>query len=566
MAALPDPLRYMQQLFQQAPGFVCVLDGPKHVYRLANDAYYQLIGHRNILGHELAQVLPEVVEQGFLAKLDAVFQTGERYIGRAVPIQLQREPHCPLSQHYIDLIYQPIRDPDGTVVGIFCQGHDVTETHELSQQISYQAAHDPLTGLPNRREFARLTQALIHDATPDPDACHTLLYMDLDHFKLVNDRCGHAAGDALLCQVAQSLQAVVRGSDILARLGGDEFALVLRHCTHGDAHGLAERVRREIRDLVFVWEGRRYSITISIGMITFPADDAWQFSRALSRADAACFMAKEKGRNRIQRYYDGDEELVRQQHDMDWASRLRDAMLQDRIVLFGQRIVAVHADPTAVLHKTELLARLVDSNDAYVPPSVFIPAAERYGLISQLDRHIIRKAFQMLSRLPSATRQDTRYFINLSATTLGEESFSGFVESTLAGHTDLRAHQICFELTETSAVANLSRTRAAMQRLIDQGFSFALDDFGSGMASFTYLRELPVNYVKIDGNFISRIVTDPVSAVMVESVVRVAHAMNVKTVAEFVENDAVLRKLLDLNIDFAQGYFLHRPELLGHNS
>ncbi|MFT0546233.1 diguanylate cyclase domain-containing protein [Allopusillimonas ginsengisoli] len=248
----------LQQLFQQAPGFICILRGPQHIYELANDAYYQLIGHRQILGCVLAEVLPEVIDQGYLDKLDRAFATGEPFIGRAFPIQLQRVVGGPLEQRYIDIVYQPIRDSAAEVSGIFVQGHDVTEAHELAQEISYQAAHDSLTGLYNRREFARQSRQLEKLTGP-----HALLYMDLDHFKIINDRAGHAAGDALLLQVATVLLQHVRKSDVLARLGGDEFALILPGCSEDDALELAHALRCKIRDIPFVWSKRRYSVSLA---------------------------------------------------------------------------------------------------------------------------------------------------------------------------------------------------------------------------------------------------------------------------------------------------------------
>lgn len=554
-------------LFQQAPGFICILRGPQHIFEMANDAYYQLIGHRQILGHPLAEVLPEVVAQGFLEKLDRVFATGEPFIGRAVPIQLQRVAGGPLAQRYIDLFYQPIRDPDGKVSGIFVQGHDVTEAHELAQEVSFQAAHDSLTGLYNRRAFANRTRDL--DAVPGP---HALLYMDLDHFKIVNDRCGHAAGDALLLQVAQVLRQNVRQTDILARMGGDEFALVLCGCPEEAAEERAHVLRRAVRDIPFVWGSRRYSVTLSVGVAAFGdaasggtdpgASHRITFNEALSLADAACFLAKDKGRNRVQVSHPSDEEIARQQSDMDWVDRLKECMREDRIVLYGQRIVALQSAQDGDLECWEVLSRLLDADGVLVSPGAFIPAAERFGIIDELDRHIIRKAFARLQKMASSQRERTRYFINISGITLSSSGLLAYLSQMLDQYCEVRPANVCFEVTETAAISSMAGTAATMRELTGKGFSFALDDFGSGMSSFSYLEKLPVHYLKIDGEFVKGILTRPTGAVIVEAVAKVAHAMNILTVAESVEHDELLPRLRELGIDYGQGFALHRPEPL----
>ncbi len=552
---------YLQQLFKQAPGFICVLRGPNHVFELANDAYLQLVGHRTVLGQRLVDALPEVAEQGYLDRLDTVLATGTPFIGRALPIALQREAHGPLEERYIDLVYQPIRELDGTVSGIFVQGHDVTDAHELAREVAWQAAHDPLTGLYNRREFASQLDALaqVCDEPSAAEGPHALLYLDIDQFKLVNDHCGHASGDELLRQVADTLKQQVRASDILARLGGDEFALVLRNCPLEVAVRIANALRERIATLDFVWAGRRFGTTLSVGLVAFGSALSVPFEQALSQADAACFLAKEKGRNRVQVYRHGDAEMHRQRHDMDWASRLRDCMAEDRVVLYGQRIVDLR-DPGGVTHAWEMLARLREPDGTLVPPSAFIPAAERYGIMPALDRHIIRLVFVRMHHMPEPKRSATSYFVNLSGATLNDDTLPEYVQALQAEFFDVHPEQVCFEVTETAAVSNLNLAAAAMQQLVDQGYRFALDDFGSGMSSFSYLRRLPVQYVKIDGEFVQGILHDPVNAAMVDAVTRVAHTMGILTIAEFVESPDILQRLVSLGVDFGQGFGLHEPE------
>lgn len=560
--SVQDLLRFekerLRKLFQQTPSFICVLQGPNHIFELANDAYYQLVGHRDIIGRSVADVMPEVVAQGFLDKLDTVYTTGEPFIGRAMPIALQRVADGPLEQSYIDLIYQPILDDDGAVTGIFTQGNDVTEAYTLSREMSHQAAHDFLTGLYNRREFSRRTQEAGRPGS------HALLYMDIDHLKIVNDRCGHAAGDALLVQVAAALAAECdHDDDLLARLGGDEFALVRRNCSRDKAVFLAERLCDAVKGINFLWQGRRYGITLSIGVVTFGEDERLSFEPALGLADSACFLAKEKGRNRVQVSLASDEDVRQQQRDMDNVTRLKDAMRDDRVILYSQQIIGLQSgcDEPRAFH--EVLARLRDPDGVIVSPAGFIPAAERFGMIEELDRHIVCKVFAHLEACSADEREGVCYFVNLSGLTLSAPGFVGFIESTLTACPSVRAEQICFEVTETAALANVRRTAAAMRSLTSMGFRFALDDFGSGMASFSYLSQLPVHFVKIDGEFVKGILDEPAGGIIVEAVAKVAHAMGMQTIAESVEFDRLIPPLEAMGITYAQGYALHRPAPIG---
>ncbi|MHB9879158.1 EAL domain-containing protein [Pacificimonas sp. ICDLI1SI03] len=548
----------LHRLFQQAPGFICVLRGPQHVFELANDAYYQLVGHRRVIGRRLVDVMPEIVEQGFLDKLDSAYSSGVPFIGRAMPIELQRMSGGDLEQRHIDLIYQPTHDANNKVSGIFVQGNDVTEAHILSQKVIYQAAHDPLTGLYNRREFARLTQQI------DEPGTHALFCMDVDHLKIVNDRCGHAAGDKLLMEVSETLKSHCNsGDDLLARLGGDEFALVRRNCSSKDATVLATRLCAAIRDIRFVWRGKRYGVTLSIGVANFEGQDGMSFESALGLADAACFLAKEKGRNRVQISSASDEEVRQQQRDMDNVTRLKEGMREDRVSLYAQKMFALQSAEEEGPVFYEVLARLRDPSGEIIMPAGFIPAAERYGLIEELDRHIICKAFAYLQVQPQEQRHSTCYFINISAMTLSTQGFQDFVEDSLAAYPLISPSQICFEVTETAAIYNIERTAEAMQRLVDIGFRFALDDFGSGMASFSYLSRLPVQFVKIDGEFVNATVDQPAGKIIVEAVAKVARSMNMRTIAESVELDELIPHLRSLGLDYAQGFALHCPQPIG---
>ncbi|QIB66468.1 sensor domain-containing protein [Kineobactrum salinum] len=543
--------RRLEQLFQQAPGFVCILTGPRHVYDMANDAYYQLVGHREILGYEVATVLPEVVPQGFLDKLNKVYDTGCPFMGRAIPIDLQRSPGDELETVFVDLMYQPIRDDTDRITGIFVQGHDVTETYRLSQEVAYQAAHDPLTGLANRRMLDGIGAEFERVGT------HVLVYLDLDHFKIVNDRCGHHAGDELLCQVASILKKRTRQDDLLVRVGGDEFVLLLKDCTESVAQEIANQLRHAVQELIFVWNDRRYGITLSAGLAVFGSPDDTPISRALSLADSACFLAKEKGRNRIQISKPEDEDIRQQQADMDWASRIKEAIADNNVVLWGQKIVALDGSKDRLC--VELLARLIDDAGQPIPPGAFIPAAERFGIVEQLDYHIVGMAFELIGSL-SPTVTSPLLFVNLSGATLGSQDFVAAISRIASEYPGVSPSSICFEVTETSAITNLVRTAEAMQQLADAGFSFALDDFGSGMSSFGYLERLPVAYVKIDGEFIRNMGTHIAGEAIVEAVTKVARAMDIFSIAEYVEDMEQVPLLQSLGVNMGQGFGIHRPE------
>lgn len=520
------------------------------------------------MGHELAVVLPEVVPQGFLSKLNRVYDTGIPFIGRALPIALQREVVAPLEQAFIDLMYQPIRDNHGHITGIFVQGHDVTEAHRLSQLVTHQATHDPLTGLANRR--------LLEDLSTSFELADThcvIVYLDLDHFKVINDRCGHGAGDRLLVQVADTFRTNIGPNDFFARIGGDEFVMVLKCVMIDQAMAKAHQLRDAIRAMTFVWDGRKYSVTLSAGLALLGGESGFRFAEALSLADSACFLAKEKGRNRIQVGEVDDEEICRQKRDMDWATRIRQAIEDDRILLWVQQIVPTLRDVDRTSTKSadgalqtmtrsrcfEVLARLQGLDGDIVLPGAFISAAERFGLVEELDEHIVRKLFDVLESNASRL-SDAMFFVNLSGVTLSRQDFKRIVLDAMKRYPGVVPDQICFEVTETSAITHLARAAETMRSLMDEGFSFALDDFGSGMSSFGYLGQLPVTYVKIDGEFIKAIDEEMAGAAIVEAVAKVAKAMNVVTIAEHVEKLELVPRLKELGVDMVQGYALHVPE------
>ncbi len=435
---------------------------------------------------------------------------------------------------------------------------DITRSFHLSRKLAYQASHDDLTGLINRREFEqRLKRVLQPQRLAQTQ--HAVAYLDLDQFKIVNDTCGHLAGDELLRQITRVLKRGLRRLDSLARLGGDEFAILLEDCDLAQATRVLENLRRRISDYRFVWEGKTFRIGVSIGLVPITSDSDGPMT-LLRHADTACYMAKEQGRDRIHSFHQEDKGLARRHGEMQWVNRIHEALEQDRFELHVQHIHPLFSrEPGAGLHY-ELLLRL-RQDDGLIPPGSFLGAAERYGITPKIDRWVIRHYFGLLDRHPEHRERLGHCAINLSGHSLNDELFLDFVEEQFSRH-QVPPERICFEITETATVGNLDRAVAFIQRLKGLGCAFALDDFGSGLSSFGYLKNLPVDYLKIDGQFIRDLCRDPVDRAMVKSINEVGHVMGMQTIAEFVEDDATREVLSGIGVDYAQGYGLHRPESL----
>ncbi len=423
--------------------------------------------------------------------------------------------------------------------------------------LEHMAYHDSLTDLINRREFERrLVQAL--EDTHSTGQQHVLLYLDLDQFKVINDTCGHVAGDHLLKQVAALLSQQIRTDDTLARLGGDEFGVLLRGCDTLHAQKVAEKLCEVVSDYRFVWQNRPFSVSLSIGMVLINShyDSAGEL---LSHADLACYAAKDRGRNNVQLYETDDVEMRKRQSDMDWTSRIQQALQNNSFCLWQQEMVALHAG-AADGYRAEFLVRMIEGGDT-IPPGAFIPAAERFNLMTRIDRKVIEMAFQYLDRTALGRKKTGTFFINLSGSSFNELELFLYI-SRMAERYKLKPERICFEITETSAIANLNATQQFINSAKKRGFKFALDDFGAGMSSFSYLKALPVDYLKIDGGFVRNLLDDPIDMAIVDACNRIGHATGLKTVAEFVENDDVRARLVELGIDYAQGYGISMPRPL----
>ena len=468
------------------------------------------------------------------------------------------------TEYAIDNSAAPICDRDGLMIGTVIVFRDVTQNHFLARKLTWQASHDPLTGLVNRRGFEqRLSEAIT--SAQETAQQHMLCYLDLDQFKVVNDTCGHMAGDELLRQLAARLQNLVRTSDVLARLGGDEFGIILHQCPLEAAQHIGDDIQETIRDFPFVWQDKTFSVRASMGLVAIDSDSG-DLNSVLSAADSACYAAKDSGRDRVHVYQADDHELAQQRGERQWVTRILKALEENRLCLYHQAIMPI-VDPAlpfppAVRH-SEILLRMISETGELVPPMAFIPAAERYGLMPAIDRWVIRTFFANYSRhaqeqLPIAAAQPYLYTINLSGASINDEQFLPFLKEQFAIH-QISPQTICFEITETAAITNLGRAAKLINELKKVGCYFALDDFGSGMSSFAYLKNLPVDYLKIDGNFVKDIVTDPIDSAMVECINRIGHVIGIRTIAEFVENEVILAKLRELGVDFAQGYGIARP-------
>jgi len=455
----------------------------------------------------------------------------------------------------IEYTASPIFDGHRQAAGAILVFRDVTESRALANQIAYQARHDMLTGLYNRSEFERHIGELLSELHRYPADQHWLCFADLDQFKVVNDTCGHLAGDELLKQVADVFRHHLRDTDLVARTGGDEFAMILRHCHEPDAHQVIERIRRDLCEYRFCWDDKAFTIGASFGLVPITADSGSLYD-LLSAADTACYSAKDHGRNRIHVYRPDDDAIARREVEMHWVHEITSALEDGRFTLRCQPIVPARDADGAPLH-VEMLLRMTGRDGTLSPPMAFIPAAERYNLMNLIDRWVVTRTLEAFAdyREPG----DWLLSINLSAHSLCDDEFLPFLEQALA-QSSIDPGHLCFEITETAAIANLTRAIAFMRRMKAMGCRFSLDDFGSGLSSFGYLKTLPVDYLKIDGSFVRDIGDDPIDLALVESINQIGHILGIETIAEYVESDEIRHRLAQIGVDYLQGYHIARPE------
>ena len=465
---------------------------------------------------------------------------------------------------YINSKTSPIYTPEGVSLGTVTVFHDVTGQHQLAERLSYQAAHDALTGLLNRAEYERYVEEAIQHARRT-GVTHVVCYLDLDQFKVVNDSCGHVAGDELLSRLAKGITTLLREGDIFARLGGDEFGFLLRDCTTDHAREFAERVRGYIRDFRFVWEGKLFELGASIGLMEITTDSE-SLASILSAADIACYTAKDLGRNQVHIYQYSDDEIGRRHSEIRMVSEITQALEQDRMELYFQDIVPANPDTPYAL-RGEVIVRMRNSDGELLAPAQFLPAAKRYNLITSIDLWVVRNALAWYTdvRKLNGNLQPALLSINLSGSSIGRKSFQNKI-SVLIRDYQIDPSTICFEITETAAISDLESVLEFTTALRSIGVKFALDDFGSGLSSIAYLRNLPVDYLKISGGLVRDVATDPVDREMVNSIHQLGRVMGIQTVAEFVENDRILQQLREIGVDYVQGFAIARPKPLAEVS
>ena len=457
----------------------------------------------------------------------------------------------------------PIRDRHGRLTGAILVFRDLTQMRQVEEEMQHLASHDPLTGLVNRREFELLIRDTFVTRKGEKPR-HALCHLDLDAFKLINDTCGHTAGDQLIRQIAGVLKQRTRHWDLLARLGGDEFAILFRDCSAQEAQERAQEICDAIHQFRFHWSGRTYSPRVSAGLVPLTSETSGP-ETLLGAADAACFVAKESGGGRIHVFEPGDTAIAERYGEMQWISRIQQGLDENRFCLWRQSIQPVRQDlPQPPL--AELFIRLIDDEGNVVSPGTFIPAAERYGLIASLDRWVVKSALRAMSNgaMPLGAA-DARFAINISGQSLGADGFLDYITHEIDA-TGIAPNRVLFEITETSAIANLQKAMRFISVLKEMGCLFVLDDFGQGLSSFSYLKSLPLDFIKIDGAFVREMVKDPIQAALVSSIRDIGEVMGLKTIAESVEDAATFEALTQIGVDYVQGYYLDRPQPLTTSS
>jgi diguanylate cyclase (GGDEF)-like protein/PAS domain S-box-containing protein len=553
-AALRAGQRRYRMLYDHHPAMFFTLDADGTVVS-ANTFAAEQLGYplTQLVGLSLADLSAAGEEKSIASSLSRCLSS---------PRELHRWESCRMTRDgrriWVRETARVVELGDDDDASILVVSEDITDTYNLARELKYQASHDSLTGLFNRREFELRIERALADARAEGSE-HALCYLDLDQFKVINDTAGHVAGDELLRQLSSSLKERVRKSDVIARLGGDEFGVLIQHCSFERAMGLAQSLLEVVSSSRFHWSGQMFRFGASIGLVPITASSE-SMSELLAAADRACYAAKETGRNRIHAYSPDDEDLLRRDGEMRWAVRINEALERDQFELYFQPIRGV-GDRRCDPDRLEILLRMVADDGQVVMPGSFLPAAERYGYSMELDRWVVRNTLDWLVRYPAALEQISLCAINLSGFSLSDDQFANFVRAEI-GRTGLPPSRICFEITETAAISNLVKAKAFVSTMKELGCSFALDDFGSGLSSFAYLKNLPVDFLKIDGAFIKDLAHDPVDKEIVRSICEIAHLTHKHAVAEFVEDDATLQVLEDIGVDYAQGFHIGRPRPL----
>ncbi len=458
------------------------------------------------------------------------------------------------SKFYQQALMIKIIDAQGEFNGHHCFMCDISERKQAEEELNFQASHDSLTGLINRREFEYYAQHLF-TTIREIEGGHALCYLDLDQFKVINDTCGHVAGDQMLQQVSKIMGETVRRHDTLARLGGDEFGIIMEHCSLDNAYQIAQNLLNAVRNYQFVWEGCIFRVGVSIGLVAMTSTTP-SLSELLKQADIACYMAKDKGRARVHIYSTGDVELTKHRGEMKSVGQIYQSLKEDRFSLFVQTVQSLK---NIKGKHYEILIRMEWEEGKLIPPSEFLPAAERYNIISSIDRWVINRTCQLLVENPNFVKQINFVAINISGQSFSDETFLDYV-STQIQKSGINGNKFCFEITETAAISNLNKANEFIAVLRQYGCQFSLDDFGSGLSSYGYLKNLSAEYLKIDGMFVKDILNDPIDRAIVRSINDIGHELGMQTIAEFVENTEIRDMLEEMGVDYVQGYGIDKPQ------
>ena len=539
---------------ESLPGAVVTVDLQSRVDYL-NPAAATLLGIAGeaVAGSSLEELARNASEPDRKLLAEPVHQA----LTAGTPLNLGRRPLVfgpETAERLVEVTAAPLRDEVGDISGAVLLLHDVTESRGLTRQISYQAAHDALTGLVNRREFERRLQDAV-DGARRGDASHVLCYLDLDRFKAINDTSGHQAGDSLLRDIAKLVRSGVRDSDTVGRLGGDEFGMLLMGCPLDKARQIADEVCRKVADHRFVWRDRIFNVGASIGLVEVSRDAA-SIEEVLAAADSACYQAKRQG-SHVTVYSGRDELAARESGEIHWLQLLQGALKEHRFELYCQPIVAAYGDGDAG-PAMEVLVRLRNEAGEQVSTSDFLQAAERYRLMGLIDRQVVQTTLDALGRGAIGLPPNRCIGINISGQTLADAQFLEFVVECFDA-TGASPAQVCFEIAESAVIANLDHARRFIGVLHGMGCRFALDDFGSGLGSFSNLKLLAVDFLKIDGSFIRNLARDSVNQAMVTAMIKLARTLNFKVIAEQVEDNASLDAARAIGVDYMQGYALGRP-------
>ena len=543
-----DESQMLSKAVEQSSSSVVITD-PTGKIEFINPRFTEITGYleKDVIGEQIDLIRPQNSDNETYKKIEKELARAGQWKGELQSVRKDG------SLYWERCCLALIRDTDGKVTHLVGVQDDITSEYEAAQKLNYDATHDALTGLINRRGFEEKAEELINSNHPDKTK-HSLCFIDLDQFKIVNDTCGHEAGDELLRRISKIFTDNVRKNDTLARLGGDEFVILMENCDIEHSFRLATTLLKVIQSFDFLWQGESFKVGLSIGIVVFD-NSITSLIELMRQADSACYIAKDLGRNRIQIYSDDDSVLNKRQSEIKWVTKIQKALDEDAFYLDAQSIQSLDGE-TSVHY--ELLVRMRDDNGANIPPNEFLPSAERYNLIALIDRWVIKKTFELLAEYPTFLQQVNFVSVNLSGQSLVNDELKVFIENQLE-KTGISGSKLCFEITETSAIKNLTTAINLINGLKEHGCSFAIDDFGSGLSSYGYLKNLPVDYLKIDGIFVKEIVDDPIDYALVKSINEVGHILNIKTIAEYVENNEIKGMLKAIGVDYAQGYSISRP-------